>query len=242
MTNPTNADVSFLHAKCWSMKAIDQNWINQRSNELADPITGTPDISAALGEVVEALVGRIGNNIGSSEEAVIYVPGNETDPYVVGIELRKNTKRGPRAGAKPPYEEAMTVLEMQDPKESCLRDDFEDLLFQEDAYLPSIIDRDPQGRYILDWVNERWAGFQMYEQRLVAHNSDYYDGKYCKTLGRYVVGRMANNGAVVFRTMPFRHQTKALAMEEANRQTETLGGAFAVYRCLDIIHNTPRGS
>lgn len=242
MTAVVGTDISFLHPKAWSMKAIDQKWLDQRAMELADPITGVPDITAALNEVVETLSARIGKNIGSSEQAVVYVPGNETDPYVVGIELRKNTKRGPRAGAKPPYEGAMTVIEMADPRESCLRDDFEDLLFQEDAYLPSIIDRDPQDRYILDWVNERWAGFQMYEQRLVAHNSDHYNGKYAKTLGRYVVGHLATNGAVIFKTMPFRHQTKASAMEEANRQAGVLGGGFAVYRCLDIIHAMPRGS
>jgi hypothetical protein len=50
-----------------------------------------------------------------------------------------------------------------------------------------------------------------------------------------VVAKIAKNSTFMFTKVPFRHQTKSLAMAEANRLVEEFQEPFAVLRCVDIL-------
>jgi len=65
-----------------------------------------------------------------------------------------------------------------------------------------------------------------------------FKNRYNRTLGRYVIGKVGHQGKAIFTTAPYRHQTRAEAMQEANLLALELGEPFAVFRCLDIIDLT----
>ena len=226
MTMQNKPELDFLSAEPLSLRAIDQAWIKKRAVEL-----GRSDIQGALEEAVGVLYERIGPNA-KDAPAMVFTPGNDTDPYIVAIPLDHltNREKGQSKGMPP-------VAERPDVKHSTLRDEFENLLFESGSFDPSILKLDAKGRYATPWVNARWEGFMMYHSKLTIAGTDNYKPKYAKTLGRYVIGKVAPTGAVLFHKVPFRHQTKALALEEANRLSTDFDGAFAVYRCLDIIDN-----
>ena len=226
MTMQNKPELDFLSAEPLSLRAIDQAWIKKRAVEL-----GRSDIQGALEEAVGVLYERIGPNA-KDAPAMVFTPGNDTDPYIVAIPLDHltNREKGQSKGMPP-------VAERPDVKHSTLRDEFENLLFESGSFDPSILKLDAKGRYATPWVNARWEGFMMYHSKLTIAGTDNYKPKYAKTLGRYVIGKVAPTGAVLFHKVPFRHQTKAMALEEANRLSTDFDGAFAVYRCLDIIDN-----
>mgnify|MGYP003407734786 CR=1 FL=1 len=228
MTMQNKPELDFLATEPLSLRAIDQTWIKNRAVEL-----GCSDIQGALEEAVGVLYERIGPNA-KDAPAMVFTPGNDTDPYIVAIPLDHltNRERGQSKGMPP-------VAERPDVKHSTLRDEFENLLFESGSFDPSITKVDDKGRYVVLWVRARWEGFQMYHTKLTIESSDSYKPKYAKTLGRYVIGKVAPTGAVLFHKVPFRHQTKALALEEANRLSADFDGAFAIYRCLDIIDVRP---
>lgn len=225
--NTQVTDLSFLSPEPFSLRAIDQTWVNHRAAQLGSP--EEPDISGALTEVAQTLYERIGDNVKDEGEPVVFMPGNETDPYVIGIPLDQRRARLKREGKAPP------VALVPDNKEMSLREEFEDLLFQEGSFDPSILDRADNDRYVVPWVNARWEGFQMYHRRLTLVSTDKFKAKYNRTLGRYVLGKVAINGSVLFTKTPFRHQTKAQALEEANRLSTEFSAPFALFRCLDIV-------
>mgnify|MGYP003407763763 FL=1 len=226
MTIQNKPELDFLATEPLSLRAIDQAWIKNRAVEL-----GCSDIQGALEEAVGVLYERIGPNA-KDAPAMVFTPGNDTDPYIVAIPLDHltNREKGQSKGMPP-------VAERPDVKHSTLRDEFENLLFESGSFDPSILKLDAKGRYVTPWVNARWEGFMMYHNKLTIAGTDNYKPKYAKTLGRYVIGKVAPTGAVLFHKVPFRHQTKAMALEEANRLSTDFDGAFAVYRCLDIIDN-----
>lgn len=225
MTTQTLPELEFLSKQAISLRAIDQEWIKTRALELGD------DPVAALSEAVQTLYDRIGHNVKEDEEVMVFTPENDTDPYVVGIYLDQRTVRQ-KLAANNATRPAPAML---DSKENSMREDFENLLFEQCPCEPSVIQRDERGRYVVAWVNARWEGFLMYHNNISVIKQNKFQNKYVRTLGRYVIGKMALNGAVLFTKAPFRHQTKALAMEEANRLSTELGEVFAVFRCLDIV-------
>jgi hypothetical protein len=235
MTTQSLPPLDFLSPEPLSLKAIDQTWLNKRAAELANPETpDVPNIEGALLEALDQLYERIGTNAKDDVPALVFAPDNATDPYVVGISLDRRSGRERRGADRGP---ANPTPLMPDTKENTLREDFENLLFESGSFDPGIVTRDGNGRYLVPWVNARWEGFQMYHSKLVVNSTGTFKNKYTRTLGRYVIGKVAVNGGVIFKQIPFRHQTKALALEEANRLSVDLGGAFAVFRCLDIIEN-----
>lgn len=237
MTTQNSPDLEFLSPEPLSLRAIDQAWVKKRAAVLPNSkFPNEPNIEGALIEALDTLYERIGENAKPDIPAMVFAPDNDTDPYVIGIPLDKRRSREKRearghAPANPP---------IVDLKELTLREDFENLLFQQGSFEPHIVNRDERGRYITPWVNARWEGFQMYHNDLVVMTSGKYKNKYARTLGRYVIGKLVLNGGVMFKQVPFRHQTKALALEEANRLSTEFGEPFAIFRCLDIIDTTER--
>lgn len=236
MTQYTLAARDFAFNTPLSFKAIDNNWIRTRSAELA-AVDGTePDDAKALLEAVEVLVGRLGGNAIEDADVMVYAPATDTDPYVVGIPIHRIT---PRAGRTPKEvnEKLSPVPYCETTKKETLRADFEDMLFEVGEHEISIIDRDSNGNYLLPWVAERWAGFQMYHKHFISIPVDNHKGKHNKTLAQYVVGKVNANGTVMFHNTPFRHSTRASATEEANRLSQQYQTAFAIFRCQDIIES-----
>lgn len=233
MTKPELTPVDFLSTEPLSLRAIDQAWVNKRAAQLVNPVDpGMPNVEGALFEAVEVLYDRIGPNAKEDVCAMVFTPANDTDPYVVAIPLTHLTNREKQQGLGMP-----PVAARPDRKECSLREEFENLLFEEGSFDPKVLDRDSRDRYVMQWVNARWEGFQMYHNKLTIAGATNYKPKYAKTLGRYVISKVGPTGAVQFHNVPFRHQTKALAFEEANRLSTEYQGVFAVFRCLDIIDN-----
>jgi hypothetical protein len=119
--------------------------------------------------------------------------------------------------------------------DSNLQAEFENLLHEDVLLDPKDLAKDERGHYIVQWVAERWKGFLMYQRKLVIVAANKAKPSYGKTLGRYVIGRVATNGVAVFTKAPYRHATKAQAIEEANRLSAEFNSPFGVFRCLDII-------
>jgi hypothetical protein len=227
MTVQELTPVDFLSTEPLSLRAIDQAWVNKRTVEL-----GQPNVEAALLEAVEVLHERIGPNVKEDAPVMVYTPANDTDPYVVAIPLTRRTTRELQQGhGMPP------VAARPDNKNCTLREEFENLLFEEGSFDPKVLDRDSRDKYVMQWVNARWEGFQMYHNKLTLAGTASYKPKYAKTLGRFIIGKVTQTGAVNIHNVPYRHQTKALAMEEANRLSTEHKGVFAVFRCLDIVDN-----
>lgn len=233
LTKPELTPVDFLSTEPLSLRAIDQAWVKKRAAQLTNAIDpGMPNIEGALFEAVEVLYDRIGPNAKEDVCAMLFTPANDTDPYIVAIPLAYRTTREKQQGLGTP-----PAPLRPDTKNLTLRDEFENLLFEEGSFDPKVLDRDSRGKYVTQWVNARWEGFQMYHNKLTIASSDSYSPKYAKTLGRYVLGKVGAAGVAIFTKAPYRHQTKALALEEANRLSALFGEPFALFRCLDIIDN-----
>lgn len=228
----------FMFNKSLSLKAIDGPWVRARAAELVTPDNPVPDNQAALLEAVEVLQVRLGHNLVDDTPVMVFEPSNDEDPYIVGISIHQFTPRGNRKAK--PASKLVTPTEpprIQDTKQNTLREDFENMLFEMGGHPPSIVDRDDRDVYILPWVQEQWNGFKMYHYRFTSAGTDTHKGKYDRTLGRYVIGKINFNGSATFHAMPYRHQTKALAKEEANRLSMEHNCPFGVFRCLDIVDN-----
>ncbi|MNM27148.1 hypothetical protein D3C81_376330 [compost metagenome] len=85
-----------------------------------------------------------------------------------------------------------------------------------------------------------WDGFRLYHNNLTIEAKPVFRQNYHKALGRYVLARVGNNGVPIFTKAPFRHQTKAQAIEEAGRLSQEFKVGFGVYRCLDIVVCEPK--
>ena len=229
----------FLSTQQLSIRAIDQAWVSKRATELPNALLpGMPNVAGALFEAVEVLYDRIGPNAQEDVCAMVYTPNNDTDPYIVAIPLAHLTNRERQRGTGMP-----PVAARPDNKDSTLQEEFENLLFEEGSFDPSIVNKDARGKYTTPWVNARWEGFQMYHKRLTVAGTRNFQPKFKKVLGRFVIGKLTSAGAVNFHNVPYRHQTKALALEEANRLATEYGGSFAIFRCLDIItSDTEKGN
>lgn len=227
MTAQELTPVDFLSTEPLSLRAIDQAWVHKRASELGHATT-----EGALLEAVEVLHERIGPNVKEDAAVMVFTPTNDTDPYIVAIPLTRLTTREKQQGLGMP-----PVAARPDRKECSLREEFENLLFEEGSFDPSVLKRDSRDKYVMQWVNARWEGFQMYHNKLTIAGTSGYKPKYAKTLGRYVISQVGPTGAVNFHNVPFRHQTKALAFEEANRLSTEHNRVFAVFRCMDIIDN-----
>ena len=242
MTTETQPTLDFLSELPLSLRAIDQNWVNQRAVELVAAAESNAPIEVSearyqiLEEIVERLGERLGSNLRDDALALLFSPSNETDPYVVGLPIdgrSSHQKRIERAKETPRPAPPQVSLDYR-----TVRADFEDGLFQTGEYELSVLDKDEDGNYLEQWVTDRWKGFQMFYNQMVIANSGKFKNKYSKTLGRYVVGKIANNGAALFVRAPFRHETKAGAFQEANNLSTEHASPFGVFRCLDIIDNS----
>lgn len=221
----------FMFKEPLSLRAIDPVWVRKRAAELG-LVNGEPDINGALTEVADNLTVRMKNNALPDTPVMVYAPINEEDPYILGIAIHRITPRGIRK----PKEHVVKEPPLEtDKNPNALRDDFENMLFEEGDYPPSIVDRDGQDEYLLPWVNSQWMGFQMYHRRFTNAGSPEHKAKYNNALGRYVIGKIQLNGTVGFHHQPYRHKTKASALEEANRLVDDYNTPFAVFRCLDIV-------
>ena len=230
-------DMNFLSPMPFSLKAISQEWVNKRAGELVNGVDpGQPNVEGALYEAAQVLFERAGANASDDECAILYTPSNDKDPYIIGIPLDQRPLRSKRksrilAGYKP-------ILPKPTP-ETSIRLDFENLMFETvDGFNISDLDCNEEGEYKNPITQSYWKGFCMYHNKLTIVSNGAFKPKYSKTLGVYVVARVATNGTAVFTQSPFRHYTKAGALEEANRLTATHGSPFAIFRCLDII-DTP---
>lgn len=233
MSNDNVNEEAFFHQEPLSLRPVSREWVNNRAREL-NPTE--PDIHGALTEAVERLLPRAAWNLAENGSVVVYVPDGENDPYVVGIPLKKHS-RNTRHKLTPPS----NVIEPRfvDARRGNLVDDFENVVFEMDFDLtPKDLDRDNNGRYINAHVRALFDGFKMYHDNLTMARSEKFRDSYNRTLGRYVLATVANNGVAVFSKSPFRHLSKAVAIEEANRLSEQLAKPVGVFRCLDIIVNT----
>lgn len=228
----------FLFPTPLSLRAISQNWVNTRAKQIPnEQQPGEPNVQAALDEAVDRILERIGHNLNEEKPGTIYAPDNDTDPYIVCIPLNNLTGRLKRSHVG--LEKGVLPTQIKpDVVESTLQDEFEDLLFQDLMLEQKVLDKDEQGKYKTSWVNARWEGFQMYHRHLTIAGKPAFKNRYNRTLGRYVVGQVGHQGKVVFTRVPFRHPTRASAMEEANRVAAEQQQPFAVFRCLDIIDLT----
>jgi len=221
----------FFHPDPLSMRAISREWVDKRAVELAGE-SAEPDVHGALVEAVELITARTAWNLAEDRQVLVYTPDGENDPYVVAIPLNSSRRVG-----KPRLDPPVThTPKVPDTKRRNIVDDFEDIVFEMDFELsPSDLDRDQNGRYINAHVRALFTGFKMYHDKLTMARSEQYRTNYNKTLGRYVLAKVGNNGIAIFNKAPFRHLSKAMAIEEANRLSEQLGEAVGVFRCLDII-------
>lgn len=233
MTIKTKPDLPFFNEKEYSLKAISQTWLNMRCGELGG------DLQGAFQEVLDGLVDRLGNNVEQEGECRIYFPDNETDPYVFAIPLdRRSEFLRSKAKAQARVQHLMplqTVEQVAENKTTTVKEDFENLLFEEnDGYDHRLLNTDEQGNYTDPKTRNRWEGFLMYHQNFTILGKDHYKNKYGKTLGKYVVARLAKNGIAIFTAAPYRHQTKADAVEKANALSKEFMAPFSVFRCMDI--------
>lgn len=237
--NTENVPLPFLHRDPLSLRAIDPVWVTNRAAEIAAERGLTePDIQSALLEAIDTLCQRAAWNYREDTDVLVYEPSEESHPYLIAVPLAHNTGRHRRlreAGTQPPPPPPVNA----DSKQSSLKEEFENVIFEKETDLfPSDLDTDTNGVYINERVRTLWEGFKLYHHKLTAVSSERYKTNYNKALGRYVVAKIGNNGVAIFTKTPYRHHTKALAMEEANRLSAHYGGVFGVFRCLDIVENT----
>lgn len=234
LENPPLVDTDFLANESYSFRAVDNAWVRKRAAQLVNPIDlGQPNILGALVEAAEVLYDRVGVNAKEDAHALFFYADNDTDPFVIAIPLDHRSiveKRAEKGPITPPPKPTPPA------KETTLREDFEDLLFQEGSFDHKVLDRLQNGRYKTPWVQAKWEGFCMYHNKLVTLPAEKYKPRYDKVLGRYIIGKVGDTGAILFHNVPFRHQTKALALEEANRLSAEFQHPFAIFRCLDIIN------
>lgn len=222
----------FFHHEPLSLRAISREWVINRALELGRGST-EPDIRGALAEAVELITARTAWNLAEGRDVLVYEPDGEGDPYVVAIPLNSFGRGGGKPRLDPP---ATQTPKIPDTKRRNIVDDFEDIVFEMDFELtPSDLDRDQNGRYINAHVRALFTGFKMYHDKLTMARSEQFRINYNKTLGRYVLAKVGNNGIAIFTKAPFRHLSKAMAIEEANRLSEQLDEAVGIFRCLDII-------
>lgn len=232
--NKPLSELEFLSKDALSIRAIDNAWVRERAWELSgDKGPDMSHIQEVLTEVVQALYERLGHNAADDMPAMLFFPSNELDPYIVGLHINHRTNYQKRLMAS--IEANIPHIPTKVSAETSLREDFENLLFEEGAVNPNDLDVDENNRYIKKWVKARWEGFMMYHNNNTAVKSASFKNKYNNTLSRYVIGKVTEAGKVVFTAAPYRHKTKALAMEEANRLAAQFIAPFAVFRCLDII-------
>lgn len=211
-------------------RAVASDYVMKRAYALSD--TSFPDLPAALKEIAETISERFGANL-IEGEVTVYYPTSSKDPYVFGIPCTKNTKKKVNQVNK---EDPLAIIKSRpfrpEVKGNTLQQDFEDALFEDKARPISATNKTPDGIYTNPIIQAQWEGFKLYHSKFDKDLSKRQD----KTLGRYVIGKVIVSGQVKFHELPFRHPTKATAMEEANRLANTYGGGFGVFRCIEIVN------
>jgi hypothetical protein len=228
----------FFHEQGYSLRAISPEWIDNRAKELAvENGLSEPDAEGALNEVLDRLLERTGRNFNDSLNPVVYISEDPKDPYILAIPLHNvSTAKKPKADAP-----KMQFAPNPNTKRSSLRTEFEDVVFEiEPGLTKSDLARDFNDNYLNARVNALWDGFRLYHNKFTKANDITYRENYNKTLGRYVIAKVGNNGVALFNRAPFRHLTMALAMSEAGRLAAEFNDGFAVFRCIDIV-GKPQG-
>lgn len=217
---------NFLPANPWSLRPVCQDWVNRRAAELGG------DVSAALSEVYEVFAQRTSYNFDHDREPLVYTPDGPNDPYILALPLVKY-----RGGQAPSIKPAKPHVP-GDPKlkTSNLKDEFENYVFEGDDELTlDDLDVDDHGVYLNQRVRGLFDGFKLYHDKVTMADCTDFRDPYLRILGRFVVAKVTPGGAALFTKAPFRHHTKADALEEAHRLVGELNDGFAVFRCMAII-------
>lgn len=224
----TVENTGFLLEGAYSLRPIDQVWLRKRAAELNPE---EPDLQRALEEAVETLRDNLGHNLDEDAEMLLYSSDSNTDPYIVALPIKKRRNPGDQVrNVTPP------VAKRPDLKESSIQLEFENILFESnEEFGLNDLEKNDMDEYVNNDVRQRWEGFKLYHEKLTIEATPHFKKEYHKSLGRYVVGKITRNGTSLFIKTPFRHQTKALAMEEACRLSGEHNEAFGIFRCLDIV-------
>lgn len=225
---------NFLCQRPFSIRVVDQDWVNARAAEIAKTNgVAEPDVQSALMEVVDRVEQRAAWNYDQEKPILVYAPSGDQDPYVVAVPLvrhrnKNHVRTTPAANHNPGAVHAEAA--------QTLKEEFENLIFEREQGLdPADLAVDDRGHYVNRYVAALYEGFRMYHGKLVSLKGANFRENYEKSLGRYVIAKVNNAGVSLFVPAPFRHRTKALAMEEANRLATNTSHAFGVFRCLDIV-------
>jgi len=235
MSNDNKGTPDFFHPAAYSLRAIDPEWVDKRSKEIAVATgSATPEdcIQEALEEVLTQLAERTGHNFDDQGEPFVYTPDVPGQPYVMLVPLKVLTSsKRPKADIPQPKH-----APNPNNKRSNLRLDFEATVFEiEPGLNKSDLAKDGQGRYYNARMQALWDGFQMYHNRFTTVKSPTFRVNYQKALGRYVIAKIGPNGVPLFNRAPFRHMTIVDATTEALRLADEHQDGFAIFRCMDIV-------
>lgn len=231
----TKQNFPFNPEQHYALRIIDSGWVEKRALELAKVVGSEhPDTQAALEEAVEMLQERTANNLDDGKDTLLYLPGEDGDPFLVALPILRETRTVRRS---PPDSKAHLPPHPKAEWSLTCRDQFEDVLFEGDFDVtPSSLDKNEAGDYLDPNVQLMWKGFNLYHEKMTSINNEAYKKRYDKTLGTFVVAKVAKpSGGALFVHSPYRHRLKADAMAEANRLGGIKGETFAIFRCLDVV-------
>lgn len=235
-------DLGFFAKEPFALRAIDQEWLNKRANELGN--MAGPDLDAALDEVLADLYARMGVNLDKGRCSIIHSPGDEGDPYIIAVPIIKPNSRIVKSMTRKVSTEAMLAVadaprSAREKVEESLRLQFEEMV----SVLPEGLGhhglvRTPSGRYVDQKFQGMWEGFLLYHDGMTTIGQGLPGRHDHRIMGHYVVGKVVKTGVAIFTKAPYRHATKAGAMEECLRLKEEFNETFAIFRCVDVVPHT----
>ncbi len=208
------------------LRAIDSSRILARAEELSkERKLKRPDIKGALNEAFDRLAESVGDNFDDNRDPIVYYPSTQEDPYIFVVPVKQKVD-----------DTKVTMTKAYEMSQD-IKEEFENLVFETEYGLhPKDLAVDKQGHYLNNRVRVLWHGFNMYHRKLVQARMQQSREGALRPIGKYVLARVSVTGETVFIPSPKRYQTKAHALEEANRlATEEASGGWAIFRCLDVI-------
>lgn len=97
------------------------------------------------------------------------------------------------------------------------------------------LEKDQEGKYKDKRTLWMFRGFKFYHNNVLFQNNVTQE-HYTNPIGRYVIGRVGENGVVYMSPRPYRHSSRAKAITEAKRLRAENNATFAVFRCIEVLH------
>lgn len=219
---------NFLPTAPVSVRAIDSSWAEKRAT-----MSGLTT-QEVIAEIADHLVTRLDHNLDESRNVLLYLPENKGDPYILALPLKLEATKEKRfisEGKLPP--KAFIKSELDNDK---IRNEFETLVKKKYPQLNEFVFiKDSLGNYLATSIKSQWEGFWLYHESQTTVCDTVNKKMYEKSVGRFIIGKIAPSGAVLFNKAPYRHPTRMSATEEALRLSNNYDSSFVIYRAIGVV-------